>query len=445
MTTEAPPGQLMQQKQKNGSPVRLILLIVFLCVAGGTYFFFNRGDEHKKEGRPKKQAIVTLATAEVRDVPEQIHSIGSVVPLNSVSVKPRIGGRVVSVHFKEGQIVKRKDLLFTIDPRPLKAALMQAQSEVEKQEALIAQAKAAIAKDQAAVEQVKANLERDVALAKQAERDAQRFDFLANAGAVSQADAETRETKMQSTGAVVKAGQAGIVNAEAQVTVDRANLKNAYAELSASKANLRNAEVQLGFTTVNAPIDGRTGHILVLRGNVVRADEDILTTIVQTSPLYVELAVPQEQFRKVQDGAAKGVLSVRATKTGGEVLATDGKVTFIDNAVDNTTGTVKIKAIFDNKDKTLWPNQYVDVVMNLDTIRNVVVVPTQAVQTGQKGQFVWSVDAEQKAHMVMVTVGPAIDGVTAILSGIKAGEQIVTDGQIQLSEGAKVKVTEPVP
>lgn len=443
MVIEAPPGHLSQTQEKKRSPVRLILLVVFLCAIVGTYFLFKQ--EKKEKERPKRAAVVTIAPAEVRDVPEQIQSIGNVVPLNNVSVKPRIGGRVVSVHFKEGQIVKRKDLLFVIDPRPLKAALMQAESAVQKQEALVAQAKAAISKDQAAVEQVKANLKRDVALAKQAERDAQRFDFLANAGAVSQADKELRETKLESTSATVDAGQAAIVNAEAQVAVDRANLKNAYAELAASKANFRNAQIQVGFTTVNAPIDGRTGHILVLKGNVVRADEDVLTTIVQTEPIYVELSVPQEQFRKVQECAAKGVLTVKAKRPNGDVLASDGKVTFIDNTVDNTTGTVKLKAVFDNKDHALWPNQYVDVIMNLDKISNAVVVPSQAVQTGQKGQFIWTVDANKAAHMIPITVGPAIDGMTAILSGLKPGEQVVTDGHIQLSEGAKVKVTEPLP
>jgi multidrug efflux system membrane fusion protein len=442
LTTGLPPAQVTQQRAKKGPPIRLILLVVLVCVAVGAYFFFK---QEKKEARPKRSAVVTLATAAMKDVPDQVLSIGNVVPLNSVAVKPRIGGRVVSVNFTEGQIVKKKDLLFVIDPRPSKAALMQAESEVAKQEAMIAQAKAAIAKDQATTRQVTATLKRDVAIAKQAERDAARFDFLAREGAVSEADMETRDTRKESTSATVEAGQAGIVNAEAQVTVDKANLKNAYAMLESAKANLQNAKIQVGFSTVNAPIEGRTGHILVLQGNVVRADEDILTTIVQTSPIYVELSVPQEGFRKVQECATKGALTVRVTSPNGKILADDGKVTFMDNTVDNTTGTVKLKAIFDNKNKALWPGQYVDVVMNLSSIRNAVVVPTQAVQTGQKGQFVWIVDANKTAHMIPVTVGPAIDGVTAILKGIKAGDQVVSDGHIQLSEGVKVTVAEPVP
>lgn len=442
MTLEAPPNQYVEKHVTKGMPVRLILLVVFLCVAAATYLVFN---QEKKKERPKRQAIVTVSTATTADMPEQINSIGSVVPMNSVQVKPRIGGRVVSVNFKEGQLVKHRDLLFVIDPRPEKAALMAAESDVLKQQAMIAQAQAAIAKDEASVEQVKANSKRDEALARQAERDAQRFNFLANAGAVSQADAETRETKMESTTATVEAGKAAIVNAQAQVTVDRANLKNAQAMLAASMATLQNAKIQMGFTTVNAPIDGRTGHIMVLKGNVVKQDEDILTTIVQTAPIYVELSVPQEQFRKVQECAGKGVLTVRATRTNGQVLATDGKVTFIDNTVDNTTGTVKLKAIFDNKDSALWPNQYVDVVMNLDSIKNAVVVPSQAVQTGQKGQFVWMIDAGKTAHMVPVVAGPSNNGMTALLSGVKPGDSIVTDGQIQLSENAKVKITEPLP
>lgn len=441
MTIDTPPSQVsVRGEKKKSNNVRAILAVVVLCAAVATYFMMS--PKEKKEKKDRRVAAVTVASAVLQNVPEQIHSMGNVTPVNSVNVKPRIGGRVVSIHFEEGQFVKKKDLLFTIDPRPLKAALLQAEAEVEKQQAMIAQAKAAIQKDEAAKLEVKANLERDLALAKQAGREAERFTFLAKAGAVSEADAERRETTLESTSAVVKAGTASIANAEAQINVDKANLKNVLAQLDASKAALQNARIQVGFTTVNAPISGRTGHIMVLKGNVVRADEDILVPISQIQPIYVEFAVPQEQFQKVQECSAAGTLKAGVMRPNGDTLETDGKLTFIDNIVDSTTGNVKLKAVFANADSKLWPGQYVDVVLTLRTLNQAVVVPTQAVQTGQQGQFIWVLDEKKTSHMRPVKIGTAVKGMTVIESGIKAGDQVVTDGQIQLSEGAKVKVSE---
>ncbi|MBC7999024.1 MAG: efflux RND transporter periplasmic adaptor subunit [Leptolyngbya sp.] len=441
MTIDTPPSQVsIRGEKKQKSNVRWILLVVVLCASVATYFMM--APKEKKEKKERRIAAVTVSTATLQDVPEQLHSMGSVTPVNSVNVKPRIGGRVVSIHFEEGQFVKKKDLLFTIDPRPLKAALLQAEAEVEKQQAMIAQAKAAIQKAEAAKLEVKANLERDLALAKQAGREAERFTFLAKAGAVSEADAERRETTLESTSAVVKAGTASIANAEAQINVDRANLKNVMAQLDSSKAALQNAKIQVGFTTVNAPISGRTGHIMVLKGNVVRADEDILVPISQIQPIYVEFAVPQEQFHKVQECSAAGTLKAAVKRTNGGVLATDGRLTFIDNIVDSTTGNVKLKAVFANADSKLWPGQYVDITLTLKILSQAVVVPTQAVQTGQQGQFIWVLDDEKLSHMRPVKIGPATNGLTVIESGIKAGDQVVTDGQIQLSEGGKVKISE---
>lgn len=383
-------------------------------------------------------APVTTAIASVSDIPVQVRSIGNVTPMNSVAVKARIGGRVVSIHFKEGQFVKHKDLLFTIDPRPLRAEYAKAQSDVMKQEAVIAQSKAAIAKDKATLLQVKANLTKDRALAKLAEVQAVRFGALAKAGAVSEVEAERRATDKQSTAAIVEADEAGIETAEAQILADEANLQNAHAQFDSAVATLENARVQLNYTTVNAPISGRTGKILVLQGNNVRSDEEVLVNINQIAPIYVEFAIPDTQFAQVQKYGQNTMVAEAILNAQGE--SKEGKITFTDNTVDSTTGTVKLKAVFSNEDSALWPGKYVDVILTLTTLHNAISVPDQAIQTGQSGQFVWTI-VDNKAHIQIVTTGPSVDGRTAITKGVRAGETVVTDGQIQLSEGAKVQIT----
>jgi len=419
----------------------LILVIVTITIfAAGTYFFINRPAEKKKP--PKPPAPITTALAKPADIPLQVRSIGSVVPMSSVSVKSRVSGRINKVSFTEGQNVKRKDLLFTIDPRPLRAEYMKNEAEVLKQKAVIAQAHAAIDKDRAALAQARANLTRDEALARLASVNAARFGALAKAGAISEVEAERRATDKESTAAIVSADQANIDNAQAQIVADQANLQNALAQLEAAKALLENARVQLNYTTVNAPIAGRTGRILTLKGNNVRADEDILVTINQIAPIYVEFSIPADQFELVQKYGHESLTVTALLK--GDRGTREGKVTFTDNMVDTTTGTVKLKAVFENTDSALWPGKYVDVLLTLTTLTDTIAVPDHAVQTGQAGRFVWVV-RDGKAHIQPVTIGPSVDGRTAIIRGIKNGDTVVTDGQIQLAEGGKVQVagTEP--
>lgn len=431
-----PSFSSVEEKQKSGNGRAIFLILLVIAIACAT-FFLTRHEEKKKPQKPP--APVMVATAKTADIPIHLRSIGAVTPMNAVSVKARIGGRIVSIHFKEGETVERRQLLFTIDPRPARADYLKAESDVAKQEAVIAQAKAAIDKDKAVLAQVKADLTKNQALAHLAQVNAQRFGALAKAGAVSEVEAERRETDMESTAATVVAGQANIQNAEAQIVADKANLQNAYAQLASAKAVLENARVQLNFTTVNSPISGRTGKILVLQGNNVRADEDVLVTINQISPIYVEFSVPADQFELVQKYKQDNLRVAVLLK--GHDAERLGKVTFTDNTVDNTTGTVKLKAEFDNSDSMLWPGKYVDVLLTLTTLKDAIAIPTQAVQTGQSGQFVWVLKNGKTAHMQPVKVGPSVDGLTAIESGIAAGDTVVTDGQIQLAEGGKVQIS----
>lgn len=433
-----PDSQIVETKSRRAGPILAAVVVIAALLAGFAYSHLKPAEKKI----PKKPiAPVTISIARAADIPVEIKSIGAVVPMNAVSVKSRVGGRIVRVSFKEGQTVKKKDLLFTVDPRPLKAEYLIRESDVLKQEAMIAQAKAAIQKDKAALEQVQATLTKDLALASLAEVNAVRFGALAKAGAVSEVEAERRETDRQSTAATVNEGKANIDTAKAQIIADQANLRNAMAMLASSKAALENARVQLNYTTVNSPISGRTGKILVLQGNNVRADEDILVTINQIAPIYVEFSVPAEQFQQVQKYINNN-LYVTVDIAGDDVIRT-GKVTFVDNTVDSTTGTVKIKAEFDNADSALWPGKYVDVNLTLTTLKNAVTVPSQAVQMGQSGQFVWVIKDGKTAHMQPVKIGPAVNGVTAISYGIAVGDSVVTDGQIQLGEGSKVQIVDP--
>ncbi|MBX9693617.1 MAG: efflux RND transporter periplasmic adaptor subunit [Cyanobacteria bacterium] len=304
---------------------------------------------------------------------------------------------------------------------------------------VVAQARAAVDKDKAALAQAKANREKDEALAKLAKVNAKRYDTLAQAGAISRVERDSKETESESTAAVVSADNAAIQNAEAQIAADEASLQNALAMVESAKAAKEQARVQFNWTTVNSPISGRTGRILVLQGNTVKADEEILVTINQLAPIFVEFSVPDDQFELVQKYGKNSLKATAYLKARN--ITREGSVTFMDNTVDNTTGTVKLKAVFDNADSALWPGKYVDVILTLTTLRDSITIPSQAVQTGQSGQFVWLLKGK-KVHMQSVTTGPTVGGLTVIERGVELGDKVVTDGQLQLAEGSEVKLIE---
>ncbi len=418
---------------------RVLLVSVVSIIAVICLITFNAP---KKEPHKPKLVTVTTAAARLADVPVEIRSIGTVMPINSVAIKARAGGNLIGVHFKEGQFVHKGDLLYTIDQRPLLAALNQAESEVAKQKALVEQAKAAVEKDQASLLQSKATFVRDQAQNRQASKEADRYLDLSREGAVSTEQAEQLRTTFLSTSALVKSGEAAIKNAQAVINADKANVRSTQAQYASAQAGLDNARVQLSYTTITAPISGRTGNLQVLLGNNVRPAEDVLVTINQISPIYVQFSVPQQQFPSVQQYGHSGALKVTATHPNGQSLAQGGRVTFMDNTVDSTSGTVKLKAEFNNTASQLWPGQYVNIVLRLTTLNNATVVPSQSVQNGQIGQFVWVLKADKTVHMQPVVTGPAVGDSVTITSGVNSGDLVVTDGQLQLTENSKVKVSE---
>jgi len=328
---------------------------------------------------------VTVADVQQKTVPVQVRVIGNVDAYTTVGIKPQITGEIVGVHFSEGQDVKKGQLLFTFDQRPFEADLMRAE----------------------------ANLAQDEAKAKNAEVEAHRYTKLVEAGVVAKEQAEQIQTNYDAMVATVKA----------------------------DRAQVEYARVQLIYTKIYSPMDGRTGNLMLHRGTVVKANPDNpIITINQINPIYVTFSVPQQVLPEIKQHMAKGKLKVTATIQGQEDRPETGTLTFIDNNVDLTTGTIKLKGTFENNGRRLWPGQYVNVALTLAEQPNAIVVPTQAIQTGQDGPYVFIVKPDMTAESRPVRVERNVDNQAVIESGLKPGEKVVTDGQIRLVPGSKVEI-----
>ena len=343
--------------------------------------------------KPDPSVPVTVATAQQKNVPVQIRAIGNVQPRSTVAVKALASGQLQRVWFKEGDDVRRGQVLFTIDPRPYQAALAQAQ----------------------------ANLARDEANLRNAESEAARYSELVKK------DYVTREEYDKFTSAAAAAR----------------------AVVAADRANIQTAQLQLSYCEIRSPMDGRTGGLQVHPGNLVHeSDTTPLVVINQIHPVYVQFSVPESQLREVQSKARGGSVPVFVTpqsgaevspQNGGAALAT-GSLSFVDNAVDPTTGTIALKATFDNANGALWPGQYVNIAVTLSNRENAVVIPSQAVQSSQKGQYVYVVKSDKGVEMRPITVFQAVDQETIVDRGVAPGETVVTDGQIRLTPKSRVEI-----
>lgn len=334
-----------------------------------------------------RSAPVIVDTAARKSIPLQLKTIGNVEPYNSVAIKALAAGAIEGVYFQEGQNVKKDELLFKIDATPYEAALKQAE----------------------------AALARDLVQFRNAEEQAKRY------AALVEKDYVSRDQYDQ-----VRA------NAEALASV-----------VEADRANVENARHQLSFCTVKSPINGRAGSILVNAGNVVKANEVVLTTINQIAPIYVSFSVPEQNLAEIKRYMQSRELKVDALIPGEETRPVRGLLTFIDNAVDRTTGTIRLKGTFENADRRLWPGQFVDVILTLTTEQNRIVVPSQAVQTGQQGLYVYVVKDDMTAELRVVRQDRIFDGLAVIGSGVAAGEKVVIDGQMRIVPGAKVELKPP--
>jgi multidrug efflux system membrane fusion protein len=385
-----------------------------LCVAVFALTACSRseGDAKAKAG-PRPAVPVTAAAVEVRDMPVQIQGIGNVQASASVSVYALLSGQIFKVHFVEGQEVKANDLLFTIDPRPFEAALQQAQ--------------ATMAQHQAAVAQADANVARDEAQADNARVEEERYKKLVQGGLIAREQYDQVLTAHKTALATVDASRAMVTNQKALVQADAAAVEN--------------AKVQLTYTAIRAPIEGRTGNLLIHQGNVVKANDigNPLVVINRVHPINVVFAVPERFLDEIKTARAKGPLAVDATPQGQNAIAR-GTLSFVNNTVDMTTGTIQLKATFDNTDNALWPGQFATVTLTVRRESGALVVPSQAIQAGQQGQYVFVVKPDATVESRPVMVAFANGPVTVIRAGVQAGERVVTDGQLRLVSGTRVDV-----
>jgi multidrug efflux system membrane fusion protein len=341
---------------------------------------------------------VRVATVVQKTMPVQVRAIGNVEAYSTVSIKAQISGELMEVHFREGEDVRKGQLLFSIDRRPFGVALLQDQ----------------------------ANLARDKARAENARLQAERYVKLFQEGVVS---SQQRDQAVADTDA-------------------------ADATIRADEAAIEKAKLDLQYCSITSAIDGRTGYLMVHPGNLVKAnDVPILVVINQLNPIYVIFALPERELAEVKKYMAAGKLRVEASlpddsKGAGGAVGTQpayserGTLSFVDNAVDYTTGTIHLKATFANQQRRLWPGQFVNVVMTLTAQPNAVVIPAPALQTGQNGQFVFVVKPDNAVESRPVTVGSTVQGETIVEKGLQPGEVVVTDGQLRLVPGSKVKVKE---
>jgi multidrug efflux system membrane fusion protein len=357
---------------------------------------------------------VSVAKATQESVPTELRIVGSVEASSIVQVKSQIGGELVKAGFTEGQNVAKGDLLFEIDARPYQEALHQAQANV--------------ARDRAQIGQYEATLARDAAQAKFNEADAARYTELQKAGVVSKSQADQSRTS------------ADVARESARAT--QASIESAKAALESDLAGVEAAKLNLNYCQIHAPIAGRTGNLLVHAGNLVKANDVPLVVIHQLAPAFVNFNVPEQYLSAIRRLSAGRKMAVRVYPRDNPDRAAEGYLSVIDNTVDATTGTVHLKATFENREGMLWPGQFVTAVLTLDTIRNATVVPAEAVQAGQNGHMIYVVKADTSVELRMVATGRAFGQKMVIEKGIAPGETVVTDGQLRLFPGAKIQAVD---
>lgn len=364
----------------------LVAALAALAVAVGLVAQYNK-ESRAAVRKPSPAVPVTVATVVAKTVPVRLTAIGNVEPYTTVAVKARVDGQIDSVHFNEGDEVRQGALLFEIDPRPFAAALQQ----------------------------VQANLLRDRALLDRATDQEKRYKDLLQKNFISPDAYGQVKTNMDSAAATVRADEAAVAS----------------------------ARLQLDYCSIRSPVTGYAGKIAIQRGNLVKAnDTNPLVTINQVVPIYVSFSVPEQSLSDVRLHQAKGDLGVQASVAHAP-KPIDGKLIFIDNSADLTTGTIKLKATFPNKDKTMWPGQFVNVGLTLYEQPDAIVAPSIAVQNGPSGQYVFVVKPDQTVEMRPIKVARTEGDDTVVASGLKVGDRVVTVGQLRLVPGTRVDTANP--
>jgi multidrug efflux system membrane fusion protein len=366
-----------------------VLLICAACGYFGWRYVANRAADAATEQQSARGAgpapiPVTVASVASADFPVYLNGLGTVQPYNTVTIRSRVDGEVVKVAFKQGQMVKEGDLLVQIDPRPYQAALEQAQAKR--------------AQDEATLKDAQLNLQRYNSLAKQ--------DF---------ASRQQLDTQ--------------------QATVDQL-----IAQIKGDQAAIDNAQTQLSYTTIRSPLTGKTGFRLVDPGNIVHASDTTgIVSVVKLQPISVVFTAPEEQVPQINKALAAGTVPVAALSTDGSKTLSQGRLALVDNAVDQASGTIRMKATFDNKDNVLWPGLSVMTRLLIDTAQQAVVVPNDAIERGPNGLYAFVVDDQNKVAIRLIKLGDQGADRSVILKGLTPGEKVVVEGQYRLQEGSVVK------
>jgi membrane fusion protein, multidrug efflux system len=343
----------------------------------------------KEKPKAKPPIPVKVVQAALKNVPVQVKAIGNIEAFTSVAIKSQVGGQIARLHFTEGSNVEQGALLVSIDPEPFRATLSQFE--------------AALAKDQAQ--------------ARFAREQAERYAGLVKEGIVTQDQYEALHSNAESLAATIVADRSAI----------------------------RNAKIQLGYCSIRSPISGRTGTIALQPGNLVKANDLAIVTVNQLTPIYATFSIPEKLLAEVKRAMAGNELKIEAAIPNEPGATEAGSISFLDNAVNPATGTIKLKGVFANKSRKLWPGQFTDVVMTLGNRKDAVVVPTNAIQTSQQGQFIYVVKPDNSVEMRQVTATMAVGEDTVVEKGLGAGETVVIDGQLRLTPGAVVESKEKQP
>jgi membrane fusion protein, multidrug efflux system len=403
----------IMHRKTQGKSCRACALVACAGTVAFLYFLLFTGcagkqaaDRAEKKGSAAGAVPVTVARVYRKDVPVDIQVVGNVESCLTVAVKSQVSGEIIQVFFHEGDFVKKDAQLFVIDSRTYQGQMNQVQAN--------------LARDQAVLAQIESNLARDQAQEKYAQSTAARYASLFERNLISRDLVEQARANADAVSAAVRA--------------DAAAIQSARANIEATKAALENAKVMLGYTVIRSPLDGRTGNLDAKQGNVVSPNTTLMT-INQVEPIYVTFSVPEARLKSVRASQM-----VTATTQDDPSSPQSGQVTFIDNTVDPTTGTIRIKGTFPNTNHTLWPGQFARVTLRLATIPNAMVLPNQAVQKGQEGTYVFVVKADRTVESRAIVTGQQLAEEVVAQSGLNEGETVVTEGQLRLAPGSRVQL-----
>jgi len=346
--------------------------------------FLGAARSQTPAARPQGAIPVRVATAMNKPTPVQLNTIGTVQTIASVALKSRIDAVIDKVLVQDGQFVKAGDILFQLDNRAA--------------EAQVHQAEATLARDQVQLANAQRNVERDQTLLSK--------DFVSHQ----------------------------------QFDTDSATAKALQASVLADQAQLENSKVLLTYYTIIAPIDGRVGMIAIKRGNSIKSNDVPLATINQIQPIYVTIAVPQSALPELRAAMTQGPVAVQVLPQGDKGTPVEGRIAFFENTIDSTSGTIGVRATFANDEQRLWPGQFVNASILVRTDPDALVVPPAAVQVGQNGSYVFVIKDDGTAETRAVTIDRTVDGKAVVSKGLRSGEKVVTDGQLRLSDGARVQI-----